>query len=75
MPLLCSAPVIYDGGDRHRLEVLSTMNAAAGSGLLATTDPRYHYRDRRRLADVLTAIRLGVPVDRIGFAADRNGKR
>ena len=51
------------------------MGAAAGTGLLATTDPRYHHPDRRRLADVLTAIRLGVPIDRIGFAADRNGER
>jgi error-prone DNA polymerase len=75
MPLLCSAPVTYDGADRHRLEVLSTMTVAAGAGLLATTDPRYHHPDRRRLADVLTSIRLGVPVDRIGFAADRNGER
>jgi error-prone DNA polymerase len=74
MPLLCSAPVIYDGADRHRLEVLSAMTADAGACLLATTDPRYHQPDRR-LADVLTAIRLGVPVDRIGFAADRNGER
>jgi len=57
-PLLCSAPVIYDGADRHRLEVLQGMASAAGVGLLATTDPRYHHPDRRRLADVLTAIRL-----------------
>jgi error-prone DNA polymerase len=75
MPLLCSAPVTYDGADRHRLNLLSRMTAAAKSGLLATTDPRYHHPDRRRLADVLTAIRLGIPVDRIGFAADRNGER
>ena len=74
-PLLCSAAVIYDGADRHRLETLTAIGAAAGTGLLATTDPRYHHPDRRRLADVLTAIRLGVPVDRIGFAADRNGER
>jgi error-prone DNA polymerase len=74
-PLLCSAAVIYDGADRYRLETLTAIGAAAGTGLLATTDPRYHHPDRRRLADVLTAIRLGVPVDRIGFAADRNGER
>jgi error-prone DNA polymerase len=75
IPLLCSAPVIYDGADRHRLETLHGMATAAGAGLLATTDPRYHHPDRRRLADVLTSIRLGVPVDRIGFAAERNGER
>ena len=75
LPLLCTAAVVYDGGDRHRLETLAAMARAAGCGLLATTDPRYHHPDRRRLADVLTAIRLGVPVDRIGFAAERNGER
>ena len=75
IPLLCSAPVIYDGADRHRLETLQGMATAAGAGLLATTDPRYHHPDRRRLADVLTSIRLGVPVDRIGFSAERNGER
>jgi error-prone DNA polymerase len=75
LPPLCSAPVIYDGADRRRLETLQGMAKAAGTGLLASTDPRYHHPDRRRLADVLTAIRLGVAVDRIGFAADRNGER
>lgn len=75
IPLLCAAPVVYDGADRQRLNLLAGMAAAAGAGLLATTDPRYHHPDRRRLADVLTAIRLGVPVDHIGLAADRNGER
>ncbi|RZK76696.1 MAG: error-prone DNA polymerase, partial [Methylobacterium sp.] len=48
---------------------------AAGAGLLATTDPRFHEPGRRRLADVLTAIRLGRTVDAIGTAAERNGHR
>ena len=59
MPLLCSAAMIYDGADRHRLERLDSVATAARCGLLATTDPRFHHPDRRRLADVLTAIRLG----------------
>ena len=75
VPLLCSAPVILDGSDRKRLSTLATIAGAAGVGMLATTDPRYHHPDRRRLADILTAIRLGVPVDKIGFAAERNGER
>src|SRR3984885_15438984 len=56
-PLLCSAAVTYDGAERPRLGAPPPMGAAAGTGLLATTDPRYHHPDRRRLADVLTAIR------------------
>ena len=51
------------------------MAGAAGAGLLATTDPRFHEPGRRRLADVLTAIRLGRTVDGSGAAAERNGHR
>ena len=75
LPLLCSAAVVRDGADRHRLERLARMAGAAGAGLLATTDPRFHEPGRRRLADVLTAIRLGRTVDAIGQAAERNGHR
>ncbi|WP_158746726.1 error-prone DNA polymerase [Acidisphaera sp. L21] len=75
VPLLCSAPVILDGSDRKQLATLASMADAANVGLLATTDPRYHHPDRRRLADILTAIRLAVPVDKIGYAAERSGER
>lgn len=75
LPLLCSAAVVRDGADRYRLERLAGMAGAAGVGLLATTDPRFHEPGRRRLADVLTAIRLGRTVDAIGGAAERNGHR
>ena len=75
LPLFCSAAAVQDGADRHRLEALTAMARDAGAGLLATTDPRYHHPARRRLADVLTAIRLGRTVDAIGFAAERNGER
>ncbi|MHB0726986.1 error-prone DNA polymerase [Roseomonas mucosa] len=75
LPLFCTAPVLRDGADRVRLEMLAGMAGGARVGLLATTDPRYHHPDRRRLADVLTAIRLGRTVDAIGFAAERNAER
>ncbi|MCG7354984.1 error-prone DNA polymerase, partial [Roseomonas mucosa] len=42
---------------------------------LATNDVRYHAPGRRPLADVLTAIRLGRPVDRLGQAAEPNAER
>ena len=75
LPLLCTAPMLCDGADRHRLDLLADMAFGAGVGLLATTDPRYHRSYRRRLADVLTAIRLHSTVDDIGFAAEPNGER
>ncbi|QDJ12286.1 DNA polymerase III alpha subunit (plasmid) [Roseomonas mucosa] len=75
LPMFCAAAVTFDGADRHRLAMLAGMAGAAGAGLLASTDPRFHHPARRRLADVLTAIRLGRTVDRIGFAAERNGER
>ena len=75
LPMFCASAVTFDGADRHRLMTLAGIVGAAGVGLLASTDPRFHHPERRRLADVLTAIRLGRTVDRIGFAAERNGER
>jgi error-prone DNA polymerase len=71
LPLHCAVAGVVDGGDQCRLDRAAT----AGVPLLATTAPRYHEAGRRRLADVLTAIRLRTTVDRIGFAAEPNGDR
>ncbi|MFC3126419.1 error-prone DNA polymerase [Pseudoroseomonas globiformis] len=75
LPLLCAAVPLLDGHDDWRIGVLSAMAAQAGATLLASTHPRFHHADRRRLADVLSAIRLSTTVDRLGFAAERNGER
>ena len=72
LPLLCAASCPFGGDDRRRLDALA---AAAGAGLLATTDARYHDPSRRRLADVLTAIRLRTTVDALGHAAEPNAER
>ena len=45
------------------------MAGAAGAPLLAAGGTRYHQAERRRLADVLSAIRLGTTVDALGYAA------
>ncbi|HTE43172.1 MAG TPA: error-prone DNA polymerase, partial [Steroidobacteraceae bacterium] len=42
---------------------------------VATNDVHYHVRVRRALHDVLTAIRLGTTVDKIGKQAFANGER
>ena len=75
LPLLVAAACTGRGADRHRLDRLARAARAAGAGLLATGDVRYHNAGRRRLADVLTAIRLGTTVDALGFAAEPNAER
>jgi error-prone DNA polymerase len=75
LPLFCAAWCRLDGEDQPRLDRLAGMAEAAGAALLAAGDVRYHHRDRRRLADVLTAIRLGRTVETLGRAAERNGER
>ena len=57
----------YAGNDRFRLEQAAAMAEAAGMPLMAVNDVLYHTPDRRPLQDVLTAIRLNVPVAEAGF--------
>ena len=71
LPLFCMAPALMDGLDQVRLGRLMRMDVK----LLATTEPRYHAPERRRLADVLSAIRLHTRVDALGLEADLNGER
>jgi error-prone DNA polymerase len=75
LPLLVVAAVSYRGDHRQRLDLLASMAREAGAGLLATGDVRYHDPARRRLADVLTAIRLHTTVDALGHAAEPNAER
>jgi hypothetical protein len=51
----------------------SRLDIDAGSRSRCDDRSALPHPNRRRLADVLTAIRLGMPVNRIGVAADRNG--
>ena len=75
LPLLLAVACTYRGDDQRRLDRLAQMAARAGTWLLATGDVRYHHPARRRLADVLTAIRLRTPVDALGHAAEPNAER
>ncbi len=70
MPLFCAVAHRYRGDDRKRLDAL----ARIGPPLLAAGGTRYHASERRRLADVLTAIRLRRTVDALGFAAEANAE-
>ena len=61
--------------DAERLPRLQALSAATGVPLVACNDVHMHARGRRALQDVLTAIRLRVPVARAGHALFPNGER
>ncbi len=61
--------------DRARLAHLSALARAAGLPLVAAGDVHLHVRSRRRLQDVLTAVRLGRPVRECGQALFPNAER
>ncbi len=65
----------YDGRDAARFDRLAEAAAHAGLPTVASAAPRMHHGRRRRLADVLTAIREGLRVDDLGRAAMTNGEQ
>jgi len=68
--LHCAVQNRHRGDDRKRMDRLATM----GVPLLAAGGARFHVPQRRRLADVLTAIRLRTTVDELGLAAEVNAE-
>ena len=70
LPLFLAVAHRHGGDDRRRLDAL----AGLGLPLLAAGGVRFHVPARRRLADVLAAIRLGTTVDALGFAALPNAE-
>ncbi|WP_235035290.1 error-prone DNA polymerase [Roseomonas sp. 18066] len=75
MPLFLYASCPFAGDDAERLDRLAALAERAGARLLAGNDIRYHAAGRRRLADLLTAIRLRTTVDALGLAAEPNAER
>ncbi|MER8764200.1 MULTISPECIES: error-prone DNA polymerase [unclassified Mesorhizobium] len=65
----------YRGNDRFRIEQAAAMAELAGIPLMATNDVLYHTSERRPLQDVLTAIRLNVPVAEVGLELAANAER
>jgi error-prone DNA polymerase len=65
---------LYDGRDRVRFDALAVQAADLGLPTLASAAPRMHHGKRRRLADVLCAIRLHRKVDDLGRDALANGE-
>jgi len=64
----------YDGQDQDRFHRLSLLADRIGIATVASGLPFLHHGSRRRLADTLTAIRLGLPVDRLGRRALPNNE-
>ncbi len=64
----------YDGRDPERFADLTAQAAALGLPTVASAAPLMHHGARRRLADVVTAIRLGRRVDDLGRDALPNSE-
>ncbi len=65
----------YDGQDTARFAARAREAARLGLPLVATAAPLMHHGRRRRLADVLGAVRLGVRVDALGREALANAEQ
>jgi DNA-directed DNA polymerase III PolC len=63
------------GSDARRLELLETLGKTLQLPCVAAGDVHMHRRSRRALQDVLTAIRLKVPLHAAGYALYPNGER
>jgi error-prone DNA polymerase len=67
---------LFNGpNDRARLSKLHELGKSTNLPLVAAGDVHMHVRSRRRLQDVLTAIRLGVPVHQAGHGLHPNAER
>jgi error-prone DNA polymerase len=67
--------LLTGGFDRQRLSLLEALGKALNLPLVAAGDVHMHRRSRRALQDVLTAIRLGKPLQAAGYAVFPNGER
>ncbi|MXQ09388.1 DNA polymerase III subunit alpha [Alphaproteobacteria bacterium GH1-50] len=64
----------YDGEDPARFDRLAALADSLGLETVASASPRMHHGARRKLADVLTAIRSGLRVEELGRAALANAE-
>jgi error-prone DNA polymerase len=73
--LWIGAELLTGGFDVRRLELLETLGNALDLPRVAAGDVHMHRRGRRALQDVLTAIRLKVPLSEAGTKLYPNGER
>ena len=67
--------LLTGGCDARRLAILEALGKTLDVPRVATGDVHMHRRRRRALQDVLTAIRLGTPLQAAGYALYPNGER
>jgi error-prone DNA polymerase len=67
--------LLCEGRDRQRLAVLQSLSREVSLPLVAAGDVHMHARARRRLQDVLTAIRHTAPLAEAGWRLYPNGER
>ena len=67
--------LLREGKHARRLATLARIGAESVIGLIASGDVHMHVRDRRRLQDALTAIRLNEPIAELGTRLYANGER
>jgi DNA-directed DNA polymerase III PolC len=67
--------LLTGGHDARRLELLEALGAVLELPCVAAGDVHMHRRSRRALQDVLTAIRIGQPLQAAGYALYPNGER
>jgi DNA-directed DNA polymerase III PolC len=65
----------YDGRDSARFDRLTEAALSENLTTVASAAPRMHHGRRRRLADVLSAVREGCRVDDLGRTALANGEQ
>ncbi|XXK31539.1 error-prone DNA polymerase [Rhodobacteraceae bacterium nBUS_24] len=65
----------YDGQDQLRFDQIAAAAKTFGLKTIASAQPLMHHGRRRRLADVLTAIRTSTRVDQLGRAALANAEQ
>jgi DNA-directed DNA polymerase III PolC len=65
----------YDGQDGDRFDKIADLAKTLNIPTIASATPRMHHGNRRKLADVLTAVRLGRKVDDLGRAALANAEQ
>jgi error-prone DNA polymerase len=67
--------LLRSGADKQHLQILQALGRELQIPLVASGDVHMHSRDRRRLQDAVTAIRLNIPIAEAGWQLYPNGER